>query len=319
MSHHSNPKLILLKEYLLIIIGLIAYAFGFTALLIPAQTVTGGAGGISALIYYALGSPTTGFLTVGTLYFLVNAVLLSIGLMVIGPKFGIKTIFAIIFTTIMMNIFGAVLSEGLLGLSAAEGDQLLMVILGGVMCGFGVGICFTQGGSSGGTDIVAMMVTKYSSISFGRVLMMCDFTIILCSILVFKGDLKPSIYGFVSLAAIGYTVELITSGNKQSVHMFIFSSKYKVIGDRIINEAKRGVSYLEAEGGFTGQPQKITMVVCRKTQQSQIYRIIKEEDPQSFISTASVSGVYGEGFEALKVRQTAAQRNSAKGAKEVQK
>ncbi len=302
----------LLKEYGLITIGLIAYAFGFTTLLIPAQTVPGGAGGISSLIFYAIGSPHEGFLTVGTIYFIVNAILLTIGVMLIGPKFGVKTIYAVIVTTLMMNLFDIFLPNDLLGLSAGEGDQLLMVILGGVMCGFGVGICFTQGGSSGGTDIVAMIVNKYTNISFGRVIMMCDFIIIITSILVFKGDLKPAVYGFVTLATVGYTIDMVTSGSKQSVQMLIFSQKHKAIGDRIISEAKRGVSYLDAEGGYSGQSQKIVLVVCRKLQQSEIYRIIKEEDPQAFISTASVSGVYGQGFEALKVRNKTSQLTQKK-------
>lgn len=299
----SNPIRRTLKEYSIISLGLIIYSFGFTTLLIPAQTVPGGGGGIASLIYYALGSPS-GFLSVGTLYFLVNAVMLAVGVLVIGPKFGVKTIYAIVFNSMMMNIFGAYLPENLLGLSAAGGDQLLMVILGGVFCGIGVGFCFTQGGSSGGTDIVAMMVNKYYPISFGRVIMACDLIIITCSVLVFKGDLKPAIYGFVTMAAVGYTIDLITSGSKQSVQIFIFSPKYKQIGDRIIAEAHRGVSFLDAQGGFTGQPQKVTMVICRKTEQSQIYHIIKEEDPEAFISTGSVSGVYGKGFEALRTKSS---------------
>lgn len=296
----NHPVFTIFKEYGLISLGLLIYSFGFTTLLIPAQTVPGGAGGIASLIYYGLGSPSGGFLTVGTLYFLVNAVMLSVGLMVVGPKFGIKTVYAIIFNSIMMNLFGQLLSPDLLGLSAQNGDQLLMVILGGVFCGVGVGTCFTQGGSSGGTDIVAMIINKYYPISFGKVIMACDFIIIMCSVIVFKGDLKPAIYGFVTMAAVGYTIDLVTSGTKQSVQIFIYSPHYKAIGDRIISEAHRGVTYLNGEGGYTGQTQKVTLVVCRKTEQSQIYHIIKEIDPNAFITAGSVMGVYGKGFDMLR-------------------
>ena len=299
----KNKIGVIIKEYSLISIGLIIYSFGFTALLIQSNTVPGGAGGIASLIYYALGNPT-GLLSVGTLYFCVNAVLLTIGIFVVGPKFGIKTIYAIVFNSIVMNIFEATIPTDLLGLSAAGGDQLLMVILGGVFCGLGVGICFMQGGSSGGTDIVAMMVNKYYNISYGRVIMACDLIIITFSVVVFRGDLKPAIYGFVTMAAVGYTIDMIVSGSRQSSQIMVFSNKYKEIGDRVIAEAHRGVTYLHGEGGYTGAQQKILTVVCRKTEQSAIYHIIKEIDPDAFITSAAVTGAYGKGFEALKIKKT---------------
>lgn len=292
----------MIKEYGVISIGLLIYAFSFTTLLIPAQTVPGGAGGIASLIFYGLGSPG-GWLSVGTLYFFVNACFLLAGLIIVGPKFGIKTIYAIMFISIMMNLCELYLPPNLLGLSAAGGDQLLMVILGGALCGVGVGLCFSQGGSSGGTDIVAMIINKYYSVSFGKVIMACDFCILTASIIVFKGDLKPAVYGFVTLAAVGYSIDLLLSGSKQSVQIMIFTPKYKEVGGRIISDTGRGVSYLNGEGGYTNQAQKIVMVICRKTEQSQIYHIIKEVDSEAFITAGSVMGVYGKGFDALRTKK----------------
>lgn len=290
------------KEYLIISIGLLIYAFGFTALLLPAKTVPGGAGGISTLIYYGLGEPG-GWLSIGTLYFCVNSILLTIGIIVVGPKFGLKTFYAVVFISIMMNIFESMLPPGVLGLSAGSGDQLLMVILGAVCCGVGIGMCFSQGGSSGGTDIVAMIVNKYHNISFGKVIMLCDAIIITASVIVFDGNFKPAIYGIVSLATVGYTIDVFISGTKQTSQIMIFSPKYKEIGDAIIQEIGRGVSYLDGQGGFTGAPQKITMVVCRKTEQTNVYRVIKSIDPDAFVTVGSVMGVYGKGFDPLKVKQ----------------
>lgn len=297
----NNSILKTIKEYLFITVGLVLYAFGFITLLIPANTVPGGAGGIASLIFYALGSPT-GFLSVGTLYFIVNAILLVFGLIIIGPKFGIKTIYAIVLISIMMNIFELTLPADLLGLSATAGDQLLMVILGGVMCGVGVATCFMQGGSSGGTDIIAMIINKYHNVSFGRIIMACDALIIACSVWVFKGDLKPAVYGIVTLASVGYTIDLAISGSRQSTQIMVFSPKYKEIGNRIISDAHRGVTYLYGEGGYTGAEQKIVNVVCRRSEQSEIYRIIKDVDPDAFITSAAVTGAYGKGFEMLKVK-----------------
>ncbi len=291
-----------IKEYILITIGLSIYAFGFTTLIVPSNTVPGGAGGISTIIYYALGQPDSWLYSIGNIYLVVNIILLAIGFLVIGPKFGTKTLYGIGVITIFMNIFAQVIPEGVLGLSATGGDQLLMVILGGVMCGIGVGLCFMQGGSTGGTDIIAMMVNKFRNVSFGKVIMACDFIIITSSVVILGGDLKPAIYGFVMLATVGYTIDMVVSGGKQSSQITIYSNQYQEIGQRIISEAKRGVTYINGEGGFSGKEIKIVSVVCRRAELSGIYRIIKEVDPNAFITSAAVSGAYGLGFDALKVK-----------------
>ncbi len=297
----KNAFLTHLKEYLIITLGLSLYAFAFTTLLIKANTVPGGAGGISSLIYYAIGQPD-GALTVGNIYFFVNTILLTLGLIIIGPKFGAKTVYAIIVISILMNVFERIIPPDFTGLSAEAGDQLLMVILGGVLCGAGVGICFMQGGSTGGTDIIAMIVNKYRNVSFGKVIMACDVIIVSTSIVVFKGDLKPAIYGLVVIGSVGMTIDMVLSGSRQSTQIMVFSSKYKEIGEKIISEANRGFTYFNGEGGYTGSPQKVISVVCRKTEQSNIYRIIKEVDPEAIITSAAVTGAYGKGFEALRIK-----------------
>ncbi len=300
----QNHILTTIKEYFLITLGEAIYCFGFVALIVKANTVPGGAGGISSLIYYALGEPTSWYLGLGSIYFMVNLILLIVGFMIIGPRFGIKTIFAICLASILMNLYTELLPPDVMGLSAAAGDQLLMTILGGILCGVGVGMCLVQGGSTGGTDIIAMIVGKYRNVSFGKVLMLCDFFIITSSVFILSSGFRPAIYGFVVLATVGYTIDLVLSGSRQSTQITIFSSKYKEIGDRIITEANRGVTYLHGEGGYTGQQQRVVLVVCRKTEQSGIYRIIKEVDPNAFITSAAVSGAYGAGFEVLRVRKS---------------
>lgn len=290
-----------IKSYIIISIGLLFYSFGFTALLMQGQIVTGGAGGMGMLLYYAFGE----HLNLGIYYFIVNAVLILVSLPIIGFKFGLKTIYAIIFNSIALGVMQDYLPQGLLGLDPNT-DKLLMSIMGGALAGFGVGTCFTQGGSSGGTDIIAMIINKYRKISMGKTIMACDIIIIACSYFVLDQGVRSIIYGFVTMAVIGYTVDLVMSGSQQSVQIMIFSPKYLEIGDRIIAEAHRGVSYLHSEGGFTHSPQKVAMVVCRKNEQSQIYHIIREVDPEAFISAGSVSGVYGKGFEALKSKNKTA-------------
>ncbi len=291
-----------LKEYTLITLGLILYAFGFVTLLLPAQTVPGGAGGVSTLLFHLMGGTGHSPLDFGTIYFLVNAILLSIGTLIIGFRFGIKTIYAVVVISTLMNLFTSIIPADFTGLSIEGGDQLLMVIMGSIMCGVGVGLCFTQGGSSGGTDIIAMVINKFYNISFGRVIMICDVIIISCSILVFKGDLKPAIYGFVTLGIIGYTIDLVISGTKQSSQIMVYSQNCKDIGKVLMAEAKRGVTYLHADGGYTGNEIRVLTMVCRKNEQSKILQIIKSVDPEAFITSASVMGVYGKGFDTLKVK-----------------
>lgn len=290
-----------LKEYSIITLGLAIYSLAFTAILIKANTVPGGAGGISSLIYYAIGSMSPLF-TLGNIYFVVNVLFLIAGVAVIGPKFGIKTVYAIVANSILMNVFAMIIPPDFTGLSAEAGDQLLMVILGGVMCGVGVGLCFSQGGTSGGTDIVAMIVNKYRNISFGKVIMACDVVIVSTSVIVFKGDLKPAIYGVVTIASVGYTIDMVLSGSRQSSQIMVFSPHYEAIGKRIIDEAHRGFTYFNAEGGYTGDSIKVVSVVCRKTEQANIYRIIRDVDPDAFITSAAVTGAYGKGFDHLKVK-----------------
>ncbi len=304
LTKKQNHILTTFKEYFLITLGEAIYCFGFVALIVKANTVPGGAGGISSLIYYALGEPSSWLLGLGNIYFMVNLVLLIAGFFVIGPRFGVKTIYAICLASVLLNIYSEVLPPDVMGLSAEAGDQLLMAILGGVLCGVGVGMCLMQGGSTGGTDIIAMIVGKYHNVSFGRVLMLCDFVIITSSVFILTSGFRPAIYGFVVLATVGYTIDMVLSGSRQSTQITIFSSKHKEIGDRIMTEANRGITYLHGEGGYTAQQQKVIIVVCRKTEQGGIYKIIKEVDPNAFITSAAVSGAYGAGFEVLRVRKS---------------
>lgn len=286
-----------IKEYSIITLGLIIYSFAFTAVLIPAEIIGGGAGGLSTLLYYAFGS----HLTVGFYYFVVNAIFLTFGVLIVGPKFGIKTIYAILFNTMALSLMQIYIPSDIMGMDPNT-DKLLMAILGGVMAGAGVATCFTQGGSSGGTDIIAMIVTKYRNISLGKVIIACDALIVSSSYFLY-GEIKPIVYGFVTMGVLGYTIDMVLSGSKQSSQIMIFSPKHKEIGDAIISEVGRGVSYINGEGGFTGAPQKVVMVVCRKAEQSNVYRVIKGIDPEAFITVGSVMGVYGKGFDALRLKK----------------
>lgn len=275
------------------------YSFAWTALLIPAKVVGGGVGGIGTIVYYATSSAEGGGgIPVGVTYLVVNLVLLAFGFWVLGPKFGAKTIYAIIFNSIALTLMQELLPANLMGL---QGDKLLSAILGGGIAGVGVGFCFSVGGSSGGTDIIAMIINKYRNVSLGKLIMLMDVVIVGSSYIIFH-DLPTVVYGYVTMVTLGYSIDMVLSGSKSSSQIMIFSPRYEEIAHRIIHDVNRGVTILDATGGYSGTPQKVVMVVCRRGEASNIYSIIKDTDPDAFITVGSVMGVYGKGFEALKTK-----------------
>lgn len=275
------------------------YSFAWTALLIPAKVVGGGVGGIGTIVYYATSAAEGGGgIPVGVTYLVVNLVLLAFGFWVLGPKFGAKTIYAIIFNSIALTLMQELLPANLMGL---QGDKLLSAILGGGIAGVGVGFCFSVGGSSGGTDIIAMIINKYRNVSLGKLIMLMDVVIVGSSYIIFR-DLPTVVYGYVTMVTLGYSIDMVLSGSRSSSQIMIFSPRYEEIAHRIIHDVNRGVTILDATGGYSGTPQKVVMVVCRRGEASNIYSIIKDTDPDAFITVGSVMGVYGKGFEALKTK-----------------
>lgn len=300
MKNHIAREI---RAYVIISLGLLMYSFAWTALLIPAKVVGGGVGGIGTIIYYATNSLNLGFtgggIPVGVTYLLVNMVLLAFGFWILGPKFGAKTIYAIIFNSAALLVMQESLPPDLLGLS---GDKLLSAILGGGIAGVGVGFCFSVGGSSGGTDIIAMIINKYRNVSLGKLIMLMDVVIVGSSYVVFR-DLPTVVYGYVTMVTLGYCIDMVLSGSKSSSQIMIFSIKHEQIAHRIIHDVNRGVTILDATGGYSKTPQKVVMVICRRGEASNIYSIIKDTDPDAFITVGSVMGVYGRGFDALKAKK----------------
>lgn len=287
------------KEYFMMAIGMLLYSFGWVACIIPAGGMGGGATGLSMLLNHMVPA-----ISIGQFVFIVNVILLIIAGFIVGWNFGIKTIYCIIILSITMDMWGMVLPENILEIYTQNIDShnILLVILGAIIAGIGVAICFAQGGSTGGTDIVAMIINKYRTISYGRIVIAGDFVIIGCS-LFFASDLASGIatviYGYIMVAVYGYTVDMIQSGSQQSSQIMIISNDYEKIATAINNEAHRGVTLIDGMGWYTQHSCKIVMVVCRKRDASMILKIAKRVDQNAFITMGSVMGVYGKGFDAL--------------------
>ena len=285
------------KRYFIITLALLMMAFGWTAFLIPNHVLGGGVSGIATLIFYATGIST------GMSVFVINAILVLISLKVLGPSFGIKTVYSIIVASVFFYVLQRYITEPMLAgeMPLFVNEKFLSALIGGALAGTAIGIAFTQGGSTGGTDIVAMMVCKYRNISQGKVILFCDIVIIGCSYFVLETDkIQAIIYGFVVMGVCSYCIDLVLTGNKQSVQAFIFTSHPEKVADRIINEMHRGVTVIKGTGWYTKRDGNILMVVTHKRESQQIFRIVKEEDPKAFMTMNTVMGAYGQGFEMIR-------------------
>ncbi len=281
------------KSYSIITIGLAIFALAWTAFLIPHRITGSGVSGIGAIVYYATEIP------VGYTYFVINIALLLVAIKILGANFGIKTVFGVSVAALLLSVL-----QSLIHLPIVE-DKFLSTLIGGGLGGVGLGIIFTQGGSTGGTDIIAMIVNKYRNISPGRVILICDIFIIGSSFLVLT-EMEPAkrietiVYGYVAMAIQAYAIDSVLSGNRQSVQVIIFSQYFGQIADRITQQMGRGATVIDGVGWYTKENQKVVITVVRKHEASDLYRMIKEIDSKAFISVASVMGVYGKGFEQIR-------------------
>lgn len=278
----------IIKDYLIITFGLLVFTMGWILFLIPAEINGGGISGVSAVIFFATGFP------VGLSYLAINVVLVLVAIKILGANFGIKTIFSIVVVSLIFALFPDVLDEPIVN------DDFLSAVLGGMAGGIGLGIVFSRGGSTGGTDIFAMIVNKYRNVSPGRIIMLCDVVIIASSYFVFHSAEKM-VYGYVTMWVVSYSLDSFLSGANRSAQMFIISKQYKEIAQFINKESVRGVTLLDGTGWYTKEDTKVIMSVMRKKETGAVFRKIKEIDPNAFISMGSVMGVYGEGFEKIKL------------------
>jgi uncharacterized membrane-anchored protein YitT (DUF2179 family) len=273
----------------MIFIGTVLYGFGFNGFILSNEIVTGGLSGISALIFFVTSIP------VSVSYFLINIVLLTFAFKILGLKFLVKTIFGVISLSLSLSFFEWLIA----GVPIIKDQPFMSIIIGGGICGTGLGLIFSADGSTGGTDIIAAIINKYKNISIGTGLLLFDFVIISCSYLLFH-DVNKVVFGFVEMGVSNYMLDRINNANRQSVQFLIFSQKYDEITERILKDLGRGCTLLQGEGGYSNKPTKVIVLLAKKSESVIIFRLIKEIDSQAFISQSIVRGVYGEGFDQIK-------------------
>ena len=306
MAAVKRNFLTVFKEYALITAGVLCYALAWILFLIPNNLVGGGVTGVASIVQYATG----GVIKVSYSYFVINVILLVIGMSSLGKGFGAKTVYGVLVASLALNFGASLIPQEIIRSLSLENGKLMCVIMGGMLSGFGIGLAMSQGGSTGGTDIVALVLNKRRGISPGRMILWLDIAIIASSILVpsYKpdGTLMPFVdkimvvvYGYLLTAVVSITIDSTIAGSKQSVQLFITSKNYEAIADEIANGFHRGVTVLNGRGWFSKEDAHVLMVLTRKVDLNPLLRSIKAIDPGAFVSVSSVTGVYGKGFDAI--------------------
>lgn len=284
------------RDYLIIVLGILVYAVGFTAFIFPEKVVIGGLAGGGTLIYYITDRYLGWGVPVAVSQYVMNMILLALAYRTVSRTFVVRTIFGITVISLAIGVLQPFFPEPLI-----QGQPFMNVILGGIMCGIGVGTVFTHNGSTGGTDIVAAIVSKRSGQSVGRTMIYVDFCIISSSYLLFH-SIDTVIYGFIVLFLISYITDFLINSTRQTVQFIIFSTRWQEIANCINNEAHRGCTVLNGMGWYTKAEVKVLLVLCRKSESVAILRIIKDIDPDALVSQSNVSGVYGKGFDTIKLK-----------------
>ena len=279
------------RDYLMIALGLILYGIGWTVFLLPNDITTGGVPGIASIVYFATGFP------VQYTYFSINLILLLLSIRILGWKFSIKTVFAVFTLTFFLSIIQRLAS----GVVLLHDQPFMACVIGASLCGGGIGIAFSSNGSTGGTDIIAAIINKYRDITLGRVMLICDLIIISSSYFVLK-DWEKVVYGYVTLYICSFVLDQVVNSARQSVQFFIISEKYDEIARHINVYPHRGAAGGRGAGFYSGKEQKMLFVLAKKRESTIIFRLIKDIDPNAFVSQSAVIGVYGEGFDRIKVK-----------------
>ena len=288
METKDYLKSFYLKDYSMIFAGLILYALGLTGFLLPNKIVTGGLAGITVLI------KSTTEIPLWVSYLTINSALLIIAWKIVGKSFVIKTVVSVGVLTFLLRYGEVYITRPII-----HADPLLSSIIGAMFCGAGLGLVYSVNGSTGGTDIIGAVVTKYRHVSMGRVLLLVDVLIVGSSFFYFQSVEKIAI-GLIVMAVMYYAVDLMISGVRQSVQFFIFASKYEEVASHINSEIKRGCTIIDGMGWYSKKSQKIIVVLARKTESTSIFRLVKSIDQNAFVTQSNVVGVYGKGFDSLK-------------------
>ena len=284
-------------DYLLITVGVVLFVMAWQSFLLPNNMIDGGLTGASALL-----SMVTG-ISVDIFYFGINVLLLALAWFILGQGFGIKTIYAIVLSTILFRVLG---NESMRCLWSVEGealyvgDGILVPVIGGLLEAVGLALIILRGGSTGGTDILALIVNKFWPITIGRFYLVADFVVITLLLFVPGHCFTDVVYGYITMGVCSYVLDLIMLGKDSTVQVIIFSDYVKDIGDYITGTMQRGVTALKAIGWYTQEDRQVLMVMLRKTELPELVKAVKDIDHKAFVTVVPANNVFGEGFDEMK-------------------
>ena len=286
---NTNKLLTTIWDYFLMTLGSVLFCMAWTSFLIPNGLASGGLTGLCTIIQYGTGIP------VGWTYPIINIILLIMGFLSLGKAFGFKTIYVIGLTSLLFEVL-----PNFPNLQVFIDEKFFVALVGASLESIGIGLVLLRGGSTGGTDIIAMMINKYWPVSPGRVYLFTDIFIISCLLFIPEKGLVDMIYAAVVMIGFSFGVDFVLLGNKSSVQILVFSSMYEKIADHIIHDVRRGVTALQSVGWYSQKEGKVLLIIARKYQMNEVINEIKAIDRHAFISVSTATSVFGEGFEEVK-------------------
>ncbi len=296
------------KDVLTVVSGLVLYIIAFSLFIYPQRITTGGLTGLCNIITIVTGMP------IDIPYNVINISLLFVTFIVLDKNFLLKTLIGVSILAIMMPIATrwAVPDPDVADawkLVVLADQPVVALIIGSLLIGLGLGLVFSVNGCTGGTDVIVAIISKYKNMSFGRIFMMVDGSIVIFSFFANAYLAKNTvpldkafellIYSIIQVMMVSMALDWYIRSNKQSVQFMIFSPKYKEINEAITKKLNRGCTIINGAGGYTGEERKILMVVTRRRNNAMISKVVQEIDPNAFMSQAEVRGVYGQGFDSI--------------------
>ncbi|MCK9616449.1 MAG: YitT family protein [Lentimicrobiaceae bacterium] len=276
------------KAYGLIAFGALSVAAGYVLFITPYKIVPGGVYGISIVLHYIIGTP------VGLVALAFNIPLTILAVKILGPRFGPKTVTGFVLTSVFVDSIALYTDNKPL----VENDPLLSCIFGGLLIGLGVGFIFKAKATSGGSDVISMILNKYTKVPVGQLIMIVDSVIVLLSFVAF-GDWKIPLYSWIVIFIIGKVVDVVLQGLSYDKTVFIISDKHEEIRNRLINDVHRGGTYISGSGMYNGAEKKIIFTVVSRRELSMLEEFIHQIDPNAFLTVLEANEILGKGFKSL--------------------
>jgi len=301
MAYLSKDKIFSLqwiRDYLLIIIGAFILAVGYVYFISPHKIVPGGVYGIAIVVHH-LSRGLIPFwpegIPIGLFGLVLNIPLTYLGIKILGPKFGVKTIVGLVLASVFMDGITLLRNNGEAPLAD---DVLLSCIFGGVLIGFGLGLIFKSRATSGGSDILAMILAKYTHLPVGQLLIYVDSVIVLVGLLAFH-DWKIPLYSWLVIYITGKAIDLTMKGGDYNKALFIISDEHEKIKEKILFELDRGGTLLQGKGLYTNEEKQVIYTIVSRREVAILEQFIHSIDPNAFIAIMDTSEILGEGFRSL--------------------